>query len=203
MIQITNAVERYGKLILNELKEANINCWLAGGALRDYFAGVKVNTDYDLFFPNEIEYEKAKVYFKAKECTVKWESDNGMKVVYNGKTFDLVKKFFATPKETIDAFDFTVSMFAVDTENVYYGETTFMDLAKRQLMINKITYPASTMSRAFRYYKKGFSMCLGEMKKLVEAIQDMPKPEPKNEEQSQNEEEKSSGDDLAFFVGID
>ena len=56
---------------------------------------------------------------------------------------------------------------------------------------------------AFRYYKKGFSMCLGEMKKLVEAIQDMPKPEPKNEEQSQNEEEKSSGDDLAFFVGID
>lgn len=109
MIQITNAVERYGKLILNELKEANINCWLAGGALRDYFAGVKVNTDYDLFFPNEIEYEKAKVYFKTKECTVKWESDNGMKIVYNGKTFDLVKKFFATPKETIDAFDFTVA----------------------------------------------------------------------------------------------
>ena len=46
-------------------------------------------------------------------------------------------------------------------------------------------------------------MCLGEMKKLVEAIQDMPKPETKNEEQSQNEEEKSSGDDLVFFVGID
>lgn len=31
----------------------------------------------------------------------------------------------------------------------------------------------------------------------------MPKLEPKNEEQSQNEEEKSSGDYLAFFVGID
>lgn len=46
-------------------------------------------------------------------------------------------------------------MFAVDNEKIYHGETTFIDLAKRQLMINKITYPASSMSRAFRYYKKG------------------------------------------------
>ena len=203
MIQITNAVERYGKLILNEMKEANIKCWLAGGALRDYFMGIPVKTDYDMFFPNEIEYEKARTYFKAKDCEIKWESDNGCKIKYKDRTYDLVKKFFADPQTTIEAFDFTVSMFAVDNEKIYYGETTFIDLAKRQLMINKITYPASTMSRAFRYYKKGFSMCLGEMKKLVEAIQDMPKPEPKNEEQSQNEEEKSSGDDLAFFVGID
>jgi len=203
MVQLTNAVERYNKLILNELKEVNINCWIAGGALRDYFSGVKINTDYDLFFPNEIEFEKAKVYFKSKESTIKWESDNGMKIVYNDKTFDLVKKFFPTPKETIDAFDFTVSMFAVDTENVYYGETTFIDLSKRQLIINKITYPASTMSRAFRYYKKGFSMCLGEMKKLVIAIQDMPKPEHKNDEQVQNDEDMSSADKMDFFIGID
>lgn len=200
MIQLDNAVERYGKIILTELKEAGVNCWLAGGALRDYFMGVKIKTDYDLFFPSEVEYDKAKVYFKAKDCTVKWESDNGMKVVYNGKTFDLVKKYFANPQETIDAFDFTVSMFAVDTEKVYSGETTFIDLAKRQLMINKITYPASTMSRAFRYYKKGFSMCLGEMKKLVESIQDMPKLEKDSTEESEPE---ISGDSMAFFIGID
>lgn len=90
---------------------------------------------------------------------------------------------------------------AVDLQTVYYGETTFIDLSKKQLMINKITYPASTMSRAFRYYKKGFSMCLGEMKKLIESIQDVPKPEPKKNDQEQNEEDVSSGDD--FFSGID
>ena len=39
MIQFENAVQRYGKIILNEMKEANIKCWLAGGALRDYFMG--------------------------------------------------------------------------------------------------------------------------------------------------------------------
>lgn len=202
MIQFTNAVERYGKLILNELKETNVKCWIAGGALRDYFNGVNVNTDYDLFFPNEVEYEKANTYFKAKGCDVKWESDNGMKIVYVGKTFDLVKKFFNSPQETIEAFDFTVSMFAVDTERVYHGDTSFIDLAKRQLMFNKITYPASSMSRAFRYHKKGFSMCLGEMRKLIEAIQSMPIREPEIKE-IDNDTEQSSGDDLAFFVGID
>jgi len=92
-------------------------------------------------------------------------------------------------------------MFAVDFENIYYGETTFIDLAKRQLMVNKITYPASTMSRAFRYYKKGFNMCLGEMKKLIVSIQDMPKQEQTSSEI--NEDNISSGDVMGFFIGID
>ena len=203
MIQLDNAVERYGKIILTELKEAGIKCWIAGGALRDYFMAVEITADYDLFFPNEIEYEKAKTFFKAKEAEVKWESDNGMKVKYNKRTFDLVKKYFESPQSTIDAFDFTVSMFAVDNEKVYFGESTFIDLAKRQLMINKITYPASTMSRAFRYYKKGFTMCQGEMKKMVEAIQGMPKEEKKDDDTA-NTNEPPSGDDVGdFFFGID
>lgn len=202
MIQLDNAVSRYGNMILTELKEAGIICWIAGGALRDYFAGVKVTTDYDLFFPNETEYQKASVYFKAKECKVKWESDNGMKITYKEKTYDLVKKFFSDPQSTIEAFDFTVSMFAVDDKQIYYGESSFIDLAKRQLMINKITYPASTLSRAFRYYKKGFSMCLGEMRKIILAIQDMPKEEQKEAEGEANEN-VSSGELGTFFIGID
>ena len=203
MIQIDNAIERYGKIILTELKEAGIITWIAGGALRDYFMGVKITTDYDLFFPNNIEYEKAKTFFKVKEAAVKWESDNGMKVKYNGRIYDLVKKYFENPQSTIDAFDFTVSMFAVDNDKMYFGETTFIDLAKRQLMINRITYPASTMSRAFRYYKKGFSMCQGEMKKIAEAIQAMPK-EVKKESETEDDNQPPSGKDLDnFFLGID
>lgn len=197
MIQFDNAIKRYSDLILKELKEAGITCWLAGGALRDYFMGVKIMTDYDLFFPDSESYEKCKKHFQSKGGEVKWESENGMKVVYGGKSFDLVKKYFTDPQATIDAFDFTVSMFAVDSERIYHGETTFIDLAKRQLMINKITYPASTLSRAFRYYKKGFAMCRGEMKKIVEAIQDM----PKEEQPEQDNDNEGSGN--GFWSGID
>lgn len=204
MIQFENAVNRYGEIILNDLKEAGVICWIAGGALRDYFMGVPIKTDHDIFFPNESEYSKCAVWFKAKEAKVKWESDNGMKVVYKGRTFDLIKHYFDTPQSTIDAFDFTVSMFAVDSGNIYHGATSFIDLSKRQLMLNKITFPASTMSRAFRYYKKGFSMCQGEMRKIVEAIQDMPKPETNKQNENDNSNEPPSGkDDAAFFIGID
>jgi hypothetical protein len=207
MIQFENAVKRYRDLILDELKEQGIKCWLAGGAIRDYFMGEPVKTDYDIFFPNEIEYEKTFMYFKAKECEIIWESDNGCKIKYKDKKYDLIKKYFPDPQKAIEEFDFTVSMLAVDTEKIYFGDTTFIDLAKRQLMINKITHPASTLSKAFRYYKKGFSMCLGEMKKVIESIQEMPKEEPKKEIENvlenKNNEEQSSADLGDFFFGID
>jgi hypothetical protein len=202
MIQFDNAVERFGKVILKEMKEAGVVCWIAGGSVRDYFMGVPMKTDYDMFFPNEMEYEKAKAYFNAKKAEIKWESENGMKVIYENKTIDLVKKFFATPQDTIDAFDFTVSMFAIDFEKVYHGETSFIDLSKRQLMINKITYPASTLRRAFRYYKKGFVMCKGEMKRLIESIQEMAKEN--TDANNTGEDTPPSGGDIArFFIGID
>lgn len=206
MIQFDNAVERYNNIILKELKEeADVTCWIAGGAIRDYFMGKPIKTDHDLFFPSEEMFNKAADYFKKYEAEIKWESDNGLKVIYKGRTFDLVKHFFPTPQETIEAFDFTVSMFAVDSEKVYYGETSFIDLAKRQLMINKITYPASTLSRAFRYYKKGFSMCLGEMRKMYEVIQDTPKPKPIEDGESESVENMPpSGDNTSdFFFGLD
>lgn len=204
MIQFENAVSRYKKIILDELSEsANVKCWIAGGSIRDYFMGVKIQTDYDLFFPNETEYLKAEKYFTQAGALVKWQSENGMKVVYKGRTFDLVKHFFSGPQETIDNFDFTVSMLAVDSERVYHGQTTFIDLAKRQLMINKITYPASTLSRAFRYHKKGFSICLGEQKKIFDSINSF-KVEPveptETGESSENQTSMSLG---AFFIGID
>jgi tRNA nucleotidyltransferase/poly(A) polymerase len=82
MIQIANTIERYNKIILDELKEAGIKTWIAGGAVRDYFMGVPIKTDIDLFFPDLKEYEKTATYFKAKEAVIKWESDNGMKVKY-------------------------------------------------------------------------------------------------------------------------
>jgi hypothetical protein len=203
MIQLTNAVERYKKIILDELFENGIYCWIAGGAIRDYFMGTKIKTDYDLFFPNEEQYEKAKKHFINNNAAIKWESDNGMKFSYKGRTYDLIKHYFTGAQETIDNFDFTVSMFAVDRDKVYYGETSFIDLAKRQLMINKITYPASTMSRAFRYHKKGFSICLGEQKKLFLAIKEFELPQQQQQETGEQPAEPTSGDLADFFIGID
>lgn len=213
MIQIENCINKFKEIILTELMNEEINCWIAGGSVRDYFMGIPVKTDIDIFFPNEEEYKKAEKFFKQKNGEVKWNSDNGMKIKYKKKTFDLVKKFFKNPKDTINNFDFTVSMLAVDKNNVYFGETTLIDLAKRQLMINKITYPASTTSRMVRYLKKGFNICNGELYKIIKSIQEEERKkineinnnnsESNNIEEIKNNEETSSGDLFDFFIGID
>ena len=64
----------------------------------------------------------------------------------------------------------------------------------------------SSLSRAFRYYTKGFRMCHGEMKKLFEAIQCAPKEEKRtvnNTVDLKKQEQMSSGELGAFFAGID
>lgn len=213
MIQYDNCIKKFKEIILNDLMNKEIKCWIAGGSVRDYFMGVPVKTDIDLFFPNQEEYDKTSNFFKEKEAEIKWESDNGMKVVYKNKTFDLVKLFFKDPQDTINNFDFTVSMFAVDKDNIYIGETSFIDLSKRQLMINKITYPASTTSRMVRYLKKGFNICNGELYKIIKSIQNEERKKietidddiPFENVEKNNDEtiNPPSSELLDFFMGID
>lgn len=202
IVQFANAVKYFNNVILNELSNSGITCWIGGGSVRDYFMGIPMVTDYDLFFPDSDNFNKAKKYLIKNKGAIIWESDNGCKIKYKNRTFDLVKKtFYKSPQEAIESFDFTVSMFAVDMKNVYYGETSFIDLAKRQLIINKITYPASTLSRAFRYYTKGFRMCAVEIKKLYEAIQQASQQTEDNV--IAKAENVSSADLMNFFSGID
>lgn len=200
MIQFENCVQYFGRIILNEIYDNGAKAWVAGGAVRDYFMGVRMKTDYDLFFPDRENYDKVEKYLIDNGAEVIWTSDNGTKVKYNGRKFDLVKHHFKSPVDTINQFDFTVSMFAVDNQSVYHGNSSFIDLSKRQLMFNAIPFPESSMSRAFRYYQKGFKMCHGEMAKLIRAI----KSQNIQEEISNDDgSEKSSLDHAAMFVGLD
>jgi hypothetical protein len=190
MVQLDNCVKYFNKIILNELKDHCI-VWVAGGAVRDYFSIGKLTTDIDLYFPDVDNFEKAKKYLMEQK-TVKvtkeedgktiiesypkplakkyFENDNVIMVTYKGRKFDLIKKYFPSPELTISEFDFTVSCAAVDLGKVYTHETFFIDLAKRQLMINKLPFPLSTMWRMQKYIQKGFYMCSGEMLKLSKAI---------------------------------
>jgi hypothetical protein len=103
-----------------------------------------------------------------------WESENGIKVTYKGNTFDLVKIFRPNPLETISRFDFTISMFATDGMDVYYGNNSLKDLQDRKLVINTIVNPLSTLKRVLKHYKKGFTMSAYETKKLYASLNSLP-----------------------------
>lgn len=164
----------FNNLILGELRKNGINAWIAGGVLRDYFSDKPLKSDCDIFFPSLSEFDKAKSYLMSKGAKVIWESENGMKVTYKGNTFDLVKIFMPNPMATIGRFDFTISMFATDGREVYYGNNSLKDLQDRKLIINTIVNPLSTLKRVLKHYKKGFTMSAEETKKLYSSLNSLP-----------------------------
>jgi hypothetical protein len=164
----------FNNLILGELRRNGINSWIAGGALRDYFLSKPLKSDCDIFFPNLSEFNKAKDYFMSKGAKIIWESENGMKITYKGKTFDLIKIFNSSPIATISRFDFTISMLATDGKDVFMGDKTLKDLQDRKLVINTIVNPLSTLKRVLKHYKKGFTMSAEETKKLYGSLNNLP-----------------------------
>jgi len=168
-----SAIVYCNNLILKELKDNGINCWVAGGILRDYFSNKNMASDCDIFFPSVNDYNKAKNYLKTKGAKTIFDNENGTKVIYLNNTFDLVKIIFKNPSDTINKSDFTVTMFATDGQKLYYGKNSFKDLQNKQLVINVISNPDSTFNRVLKHYKKGFEMSSDETKKLYLALNNL------------------------------
>ena len=187
-------------IILNDLQ--NYNVWVAGGAIRSWFA-LENTTDIDLFFPSEKEKNKALEHLKGLGGEVIFENDNVTKVKYKSKVIDFCKVYYKDPEDTINNFDFTVSMGACDKKNTYFGDDFFMDLASRRLAINATPYPMSSLYRLQKYIKKGYWMCKEEMIKFTAVLQGVDltqfqlTPEAENND---NEPESESGQS---FPGMD
>lgn len=176
---------------------SGIECWIAGGAVRDYFMGIRqFKTDIDLFFPDETEFLKADIFFieKGKELR---ETRNSKSFLYKSNRYDLVKKFFSSPDETIKAFDFTVCCAAVDRKRLYLHDSFFIDLSSRKLVINTLPYPLSTLQRMQKYIRKGFSICNGGILEIANAIREL------DQEEMEAKHIESYPDGTKRFVGID
>jgi len=219
IIQFENCVKYFNKLILDELKDIAI-CWVCGGCVRDYFSVGKLTSDIDIYFQSEDDYLKVKKYlvddsirkvtetgddnvvtiktFPKKKAKVIFENDNVTKVIYNGRQFDLCRKYFTDAATTIQEFDFTVCCAAVDIKQVYHHDTFFIDLSKRQLMINKLPFPLSTMWRMQKYIQKGYFMCSGEMLKLSKAIGELQTNTPEGEDAAIDLQPMSEGGSPRF-----
>lgn len=220
IVQLENCVKYFSKTILDELKEVCIT-WVGGGCVRDYFSVGKLTSDIDLYFTCEEDYLKCKKYFveqntitvskeeegktivtkfPKQKAKVIFENDNVTKIIYKGRPYDLVRKYFPSASETIKEFDFTVCCAAVDIHNVYTHETFFIDLAKRQLMINKLPFPLSTMWRMQKYIQKGYYMCSGEMLKLSKAIGELKTNTKEGEENAIDLQPMSEGGSPRFLT---
>lgn len=217
MVQFENCIKYFGRIILNELSLVGY-CFVAGGCVRDYFSEAKLTSDIDVYFNSEIDFLKIKDYLlnQTKEAyldgeekktrpkekaIILYENEKVVKVKYKNKVIDLVFSLYENPQNCIDKFDFTVSCAAVDLKQVYHHPTFFIDLAKRQLMINSLPFPLSTLWRLQKYIKKGYTICRGEMLKLSQAIGTVTAPNITNETTTPLDSVMSGDGDV--FIGFD
>lgn len=177
-------IDYFNKKLFNKFRKLGIlptDCWVAGGAVRDFFSKgyVSYQGDYDLYFKNKDNADKVERLIlgdTVKESVIKsnpeiiFKSNLLTRIIYEGKRLDLVKRYFPSMEDTIDAFDFTVCCCATNGEEIKVHPTFFADLAKKRLVINKIFYPLSTLQRVQKYIKKDFTICNGGLLEIARTI---------------------------------
>ena len=102
---VKNAVSFFRHVILDEL--AFVKCWVAGGAVRDYFSIGKIQSDVDVFFPDEGSFQAADLKMDELGSLVHRDSNAVLYRLGNTEIHLISKRYFSTPLETIEEFDFT------------------------------------------------------------------------------------------------
>ena len=167
-----NCVLYFRDLILDKLP---FDCWVAGGALRDFFIDGHCDNskDIDVFFRYSGEYREACKHLRSLGIKQSFTNDHvtNFDLGFDRHKVQLVGMHqFKGPQETIDKFDFTVCGAAVDKEKAYFLPTFFDDIKERRLSFHALPYPIATLKRLPRYIKKGFDINNDQLLFLADEI---------------------------------
>lgn len=172
--QSHECIEYFSDLLLNDLKDEQgqfINCWIAGGAVRDYFFNNKViRSDIDLYFPNVEELGKACAYFESKGLSRIKDNPRIIEYIYKDHKIQLIKIYNSTSEDTIKTFDFVCCMGVVDRNSLYTHEYFFDHNERKRLHFNSLNFPLKSLNRVQKYASYGYRMTRRQIIKLAKAM---------------------------------
>lgn len=177
--QGANCVSFFRKRFLNAFSEdLNNRCWIAGGAVRDYFAEGYITKDVDFFCVDRKSMAELLIElrnkFQFRHYLITKNAIKGYVQLFGKKVdVDIVKKPFTGAISCVDAFDFTVCMFAVSFNNFYYHPSSPFDLMKKKLVVHKLPHPVDSMKRMNKYTQKGFKACNGTILTIAKAVAEL------------------------------
>jgi hypothetical protein len=175
--QAPDALVRSALVWLPQLESLQ-GAYIAGGFIRAYFAG-ETPSDMDLYFANEECFNQAKQALEDEGWELVFETDRAITIRNNGRIVQLIRFIFCIdPANLIARFDFTVCAAALviyawnDTTagDLILHDDFFEHLAGRILVFQGSPLPLSSLKRAIKYVKRGYSICDENLIALAEAI---------------------------------
>ena len=152
------------------------NHWIAGGALRAFVENKPITTDIDYFFPSDAAYKEFADYLVDDKVT-ETDSVTTFKTVIGGVDYKIQAINLAVYPDIptcLDSFDFTLCMLGTDGKTLYAGEYTLFDIARKHIVVNKITYAAASVRRLLKYASQGYTACQGCIVQMLDAVADDP-----------------------------
>lgn len=88
--------------------------------------------------------------------------------------------WYESAEHVIDSFDLTVAQFALDvaTGNLVFNPISWVDIARKRLVLHRMQFPASTLRRVIKYSKKGYYACPGALVRISEETQKVLNEQP-------------------------
>lgn len=174
--------------ILNML--GDLGCYIAGGAITSLFTNKSIN-DIDVYFPSRhsLLIALANIFGYAEKNTIREEDFYGISQFslifsqYTEKSVMLPQannkenpiqfvyfKYFSSPQEIFDTFDFTCCMGAYDikkNEMVLHPDFLVHN-AQKYLQYNPNTnFPINSLLRVRKYEERGYSISKSQMLRII------------------------------------
>lgn len=177
---------RLAGVIREALPFLNMECgpWVAGGAVRRIYEGDGLKfSDIDVFFPNDDMHQWAVKLFDErlnhkKGCSpvhIVERIDAPMSVtfvvIYDGQKYPIQfvsKKYFASMENLLHDFDFTITMWGTDGQQMVYDERAPGDLATRSLVLHQFPKRPKP-NRLAKYVAQGFVPAPGVLAHMMGA----------------------------------
>lgn len=161
-------------IIITNLLECSKDAYLAGGVIRSYFDGTKVE-DYDFFFKNQKAVTLFVELLKLEKFKLVYECSEGKLFTFKHKNMKIqvvCERYYSNEEELINSFDITACMFVLDCYMRLHTYKESIKAAKnKELRINKVEYPLATMNRIDKYVKKGYYFSNEDKLDFIKMIQ--------------------------------
>jgi len=151
--------------VIDGLYGQGLNFILAGGKMVNWFAGVDtIESDFDLFFSSDHDFESVNQYFKKNDNYTGTEKEHLIEYCQKdtGLRFQIMKKIYACPEDLISQFDFKHSSIAYDGSQIYWHKGTLHAIRDKVLIFQILPDKINQFLRVEKFIKRGWSIQLGD-----------------------------------------